>query len=103
MTTEATVSIQSRFRELVARWKQESLYLSSTTAMTELPSYQEIIRMGEPAVPLLLAELEREPNHWFMALMAITGADPVPVADRGRLDRMTAAWLRWGRANGYRW
>lgn len=103
MTPEATTPIAARFRELVAQWKWESLYLSSTTAMTELPSYQEIIRMGEPAVPLLLAELEREPAHWFMALMAITGADPVPVEDRGRLDRMTVAWLAWGRANGYHW
>ena len=31
----------------------------------------------------------------------ITGADPVPVADRGNIGKMTEAWLRWARANGY--
>jgi hypothetical protein len=103
MSAEATVEVQTRFRELVAQWKQDSLFMSSTTDMVALPSYQEIIGMGAPAIPLLLAELQREPNHWFAALMALTGANPVPPEDRGRLDRMTTAWLRWGRENGYRW
>lgn len=52
--------------------------------------------MGEGAVPLLLAELRREPDDWFWALHAITGANPVPAASRGDLRAMTEAWLQWG-------
>src|SRR5262249_14978603 len=99
----ATAQDRAKFQQLAAQWKQDSLFMSSTTDMVGLPSYQEIIRMGAPAISLLLAELQREPNHWFAALMAITGEDPVPPEDRGRLERMTAAWLRWGREKGYRW
>ena len=65
-------------------------------------AYQQIIAMGDAAVPLLLAELEREPDWWFAALKSITGADPVPPAHRGRLQDMTRAWLQWGRAHGLR-
>jgi hypothetical protein len=59
--------------------------------------------MGEPAVPYILAELEREPDWWFAALKAITAADPVPQASRGKLVEMSRGWLEGGRAHGYRW
>ena len=73
------------------------------TEMAMHPAYQEIIGMGELAVPLILAELERDPDHWFWALKAITGADPVPEHCRGHLEEMAQAWLRWGRMQGYEW
>jgi hypothetical protein len=57
------------------------------------PAYQQIIGLGPAGVPLLLRELEREPDHWFWALRAITGEDPVPEEARGRLREMAAAWL----------
>lgn len=54
-------------------------------------------------MPLLLRELEREPDHWFWALKAITGADPVPEACRGKVRDMARSWVEWGRRQGYRW
>jgi hypothetical protein len=77
--------------------------MSSITDMVLLPSYQRIIGLGSGAIPLLLAELERKPDHWFWALQAITGEDPVPAASRGNLIEMSAAWLTWGRQRGYQW
>jgi hypothetical protein len=65
-------------------------------------AYQQIIGMGEPAIPLILDEFERRPSHWSWALTAITGDDPVPESARGRLKEMAAAWLQWGREKGYR-
>lgn len=40
------------------------------------PAYQRIIGLGPEVAPLLLRELERQPDHWFWALKALTGADP---------------------------
>ena len=57
--------------------------------------------MGEPAVPWLLQRLAERPDHWFVALNAITGARPVPSESRGRIKEMTQAWLNWGRQQGY--
>jgi hypothetical protein len=68
--------------------------------MVDHPAYQEIIALGPPAIPLLLAELRMEARYWFAALSAITGQDPVPAEDRGSVRKMTDAWLRWGKAHG---
>jgi len=42
-----------------------------------------------------LEELQKEPDHWFEALSAITGEDPVKPEDD--FDQAVDAWLEWGR------
>ncbi len=96
-------NIEDKFRALAAHWKAETGFTSSTTEIAMHPAYQQIIGMGPAVVPLLLRELEQNLDHWFWALSAITGADPVPEASRGRIKEMAEAWLRWGREQGYRW
>jgi hypothetical protein len=68
--------------------------------MAAHPAYRAIVGLGKPVVPLLLAELEREPDHWFIALHELTGAEPVPEEARGRIEEMAVAWIEWGRKNG---
>jgi hypothetical protein len=90
-----------RFLMLKDRWEAETAFLSSITHIAMHPAYQEIIGMGLPAVPLILAEMERKPGHWFWALRAMTGIDPTLPEDRGNVRRMTKSWLLWGRERGY--
>jgi len=91
--------LRREFERLVAEWKSGRRPTSAAVKMAAHPAYQRIIEMGKAnssaIVPLLLAELERSPDHWFIALHAITGADPVPATSRGRLKEMTTAWKRW--------
>jgi len=89
-------SVAERFRELVQAWRADIGPLSSATVMAMHPAYQRIIGLGIDAVPLILRELRREPDHWFWALKAITGVDPVESSQRGRVREMARAWLRWG-------
>jgi hypothetical protein len=96
-------TVEEKFRDLRARWKAERGPTSSLTELAMHPAYQQIIGIGPDAVPFLLRELERDPDHWFWALKAITGEDPVPPADRGKLGPMANAWLAWGRNRGLRW
>ena len=91
----------TEFRELVAQWKNDVAHLSSTSERTLHPAYLRIIGLGPPAVPLLLAELACEPNHWFSALQAITGENPVRGENRGRVRQMAEDWLKWGEKNGF--
>jgi hypothetical protein len=98
--TVDSATLEARFQMLAAQWKAATALLSSTTAMTAHPAYQAIIALGPPVVPLLLHDLEREPAHWFEALQAVTGEDPVPREDWGKIPVMTAAWLAWGRSRG---
>jgi hypothetical protein len=92
-----------RFRRLADQWKAETENMSSVDDMILHPAYQEIVGMGPAIITLLLHELEREPNHWFSALTAISGGqNPVSPENAGDVDKMTAAWLAWGDVCGYR-
>jgi len=97
---DSMASLQQRFEKLASNWKTETGHLSSIAQMAVHSDYQQIIGIGRPAVPLILRELEKKPDHWFWALHAITGIDPVPAEDRGRIAKMAAAWLSWGRSEG---
>lgn len=70
------------------------------TQMVAHPAYLQIIGLGRAVLPYLLDELARQPDHWFHALSAITGEDPIPPSAEGNLAAMTPAWLAWGRAHG---
>jgi hypothetical protein len=94
---------EQRFHDLVELWKRERGPYSSSAQLAQHPAYQQIIAMGPEVVPLLLRELERQPDHWFRALHALTGADPVAAENRGKVREMAAAWVRWGREQGYHW
>ena len=94
-------SLEEKFARHAAKWHAETGFMSSVRDKALHRSYQRIIGMGQKAVPLILRDLRKSPDHWFWALHAITGVDPVPPSDRGRIRRMTDAWLRWGRAQGF--
>jgi hypothetical protein len=89
-------AVGARFRALADKWKEERGPTSSSVQMAAHPAYRQIIGLGWAAVPFLLAELQRQPDHWFAALHEITAADPVPHEARGHIREMAAAWLRWG-------
>lgn len=92
---------RAEFMKLTERWKRDRSVTSSAARMANHPAYLRIIGMGPRAIPFLLEELRRGPDHWFVALHAITGEDPVPVDARGRLPQMADAWLAWGEKEGY--
>lgn len=105
--TDAEIAAVAGKREEVERladeWEQNRPRGVDVVEMAEHPAYQRIIALGVAAVPWLLARLEQRPNHWFLALDAITGANPVPPESQGNIKAMAEAWIDWGRENGYQW
>ena len=89
-----------RFQDLADRWERETAILSNSSRAAQHPAHREIISMGQPSVPLILARMEASGGHWFQALHEITGASPVDPKDRGNIVAMQASWLDWGRRNG---
>jgi hypothetical protein len=96
----ASAQLRDQFEALAAQWKAETALLSATGAMVARPAYQAIIAMGPPALPLILRDLEGEPAHWFEALRAISGEDPVPREHWGLIEAMRRDWLEWGKKRG---
>jgi hypothetical protein len=96
-----TVPDRETFEILAEAWERDRPRGADIEQMTKHPAYQRIIAMGEPAVPWLLQRLAEKPDHWFVALNAITGARPVPPESRGRIKEMTQAWVNWGLQQGY--
>ena len=94
---------QLAFEALASEWKEQVGGSSFVAEKTNHPAYQKIIEMGSVVVPFILRELEQKPTHWFEALKAITGANPIQPEQRGRTKQMAQAWLNWGREQGYEW
>jgi hypothetical protein len=100
-SSDSSKVVADKFHDLASRWKRETRFCSSRAKMVDHPTYQEIIGMGRPVLPLILSELRTDPRYWFPALHEITGEDPVPAEDRGIARKMADAWLRWGKAHGF--
>ena len=95
--------IKATFNKLVSAWKAETNLLSNSEIIILSEPYQQIIGMGEPAIPLILDALERgDYSNWFWALHAITREEPVLPDDMGDVYKMGEAWLSWGKTKGYR-
>ena len=92
---------RERIRELADQWEDETVFLSNSDRAAAHKAHQEIVRMGEPAVPLILERMQSQGGLWFHALKAITNANPVQPSDRGDVKAMQASWLEWGERSGY--
>ena len=86
---ESAEDLAERFADLVARCDQDNRHSSKLQTTMEHAAFREVVAMGEKAVPLLLASIEKGSSTWtlVLALGEITGVD----------------WIAWGREQGYRW
>lgn len=102
--TPTSAQVREQFEALAADWRDQSKYLSNSRQMAMLKPYQRIIGLGRAAVPLILEDLQRDPDHWFWALEAITGESPYQPDTVGPFTAIDVrkaadAWLEWGRRN----
>lgn len=98
ITTETT---EQKFARLTSNWKRDFQLSSSSVPLLMNPSYLGIVAMGEKVLPLIFSDLQQSPDHWFMALSVLTGANPVAPDNRGNVSAMTEDWLLWAKRRGY--
>lgn len=91
--------LKVEFRIHVQRWRRDSKHMSSMRNMIQHESYLRIMGMGPQVLSYLLEELNARPDHWLIALHAITGEDPAP--EGATFREAIDAWLQWGRERGY--
>jgi hypothetical protein len=93
--------IEETFHRLADEWKSETAPLSSIRRKKQHPAYRKLVEMGEPAIPLILADLARKPSHLFWVLPEITKANPVDRDVAENLLDVINSWIAWGRDQGY--
>lgn len=98
-----TSRIDHLFRQEADCWKDETRHWSSVKRRFGHPSYLRIIALAKYSTNnelerLLLQELREDPDHWFDALTAVTGEDPI--RPEYNFDEAVDAWLEWGRKKG---
>jgi hypothetical protein len=93
--------VSGEFRVLAKEWREETGADSSLTRITSHPDYLRIIALGRRAIPLILKELRKQPEPWFVALRAITGEQNIGKQHVGNFAQIAREWIRWGEANGH--
>jgi len=99
--THQKENLAIKFNQLSSEVIEDCIMVSSPTNIALHPSYQKIIGLGEDAIPLLIKELNNQPTFWFWALQAISGINPVPKYERGKISVMVKRWKRWAKENNY--
>ena len=94
-------NIFEKFYELASQWKEETKFYSSVTDICMHKCYQRIIGMGRDILPLIFHELKKDSYHWFWALSAITGENPIPRESAGKMNAMKNSWLAWAKKNNF--
>ena len=96
-----TADTQVEFDRLAAEWKRETAHMSSPSEIAVHRAYLEIIGMGKATIPMILRDLRKTRSQWFLALSSIAREVPIRQSDRGDIEAMTRAWLRWGKQRQY--
>jgi len=95
---ETTSKLEQNFNALAGKWQSETCGFSSIAKKITNLNYYKIIAMGKPAIPFILRSLKNQPDHWFVALKALTDRDPTNPNDS--FEQAVEAWLNWGRSEG---
>ena len=99
--SEFEIDIINRFEQLAAQAKIACITVSSPNIMNSNEAYQEIISMGKEVIPLIIKRLDIEPTLWLMALSKITGENPIPPENRGKINLIVQNWKDWAIKNRY--
>jgi len=95
-----------KFFQLASNWKNETRRFSTSLHKTSNDNYIDIMLLGTEVIPIILEELKRKSDHWFLALKhlarKLNQEDPVPKEHLGDMEKMREDWLRWGERMGYK-
>jgi hypothetical protein len=88
-------SIEASFNQFYEEWNKEIKYQSSTDVMLESDYFKKIVALGKEVVPYIIEILKKTPSFLIIALLQITGENPVKPAHCGKIKEMTRDWMEW--------
>ena len=96
---ERSADLSARFGTLASEWRRATAKFSVLEQRYSHATYQEILTMGEAAVPFILNELKERPDWWFVALSVLSKENPATSAKN--FKQAVEAWLKWGNKRGF--
>jgi hypothetical protein len=91
--------LKKRFDFYNSIWQSETIFSSSVSEITNNSAYRSIIGLGQEVLPFIFDDLKNNDNHWFYALEALTGQNPIKEKHRGFIPLMKKDWIEWGKEN----
>ncbi|WP_231464798.1 hypothetical protein [Pedobacter sp. Leaf132] len=89
--------LESRIKFLTSKWLKQTIILSDVHAIIANENFQQILSLGELAIPSILNELRIKPSILVWAMNLITGKKIS--ATNLTIDEACKAWVKWGIAN----
>lgn len=93
MSQSEPVLSRETFERLADEWLRERPRGIDIVQLTRHPAYQDIIGLGESAVPWILQRLAHKPDHWFVGLSTI-GMNKLRGLSGWRAAATTSSWGR---------
>ena len=66
-----SIAMRNNFEEYLTRWKQNTMFYSFSNQIIQDSDFQNIVAMGENAVPFIVAEIKKRPSTLVWALNMI--------------------------------
>ncbi len=92
--------IRDRFRHLFDVWDKDTFIFSFPYQIFNHWAYEELVSLGEPAVPYMLGELQRGYPDIVRALRTISGESLVQGLGL-TTEEVMERWLAWGVEKGH--
>ena len=98
--SKVDLDIRNRFRHLFDVWDKDTFIFSFHYQIYNHWAYEELVNLGEPAIPYMLGELRRGNSDIVAALHAISGESLVQGL-RLTTEEIMERWLAWGEEKGH--
>jgi len=93
--TYRLANTKTNFTYLANQLEEFAMNKSLTSEIILNPIYRQIIGMGKKIIPLIMNRLDNSPSIWVQALMDLTGHNPVPIEEYGKVDKILNHWRKW--------
>ena len=101
------IRTEEQFNECIEKISYDTGMYSDLGMIKRHDWYPALKDSGRSILPFVFRRLESdiEGGNWICVILLadITGANPIPREDYGRLIKIREHWINWGHENGYKW
>lgn len=92
--------MESKFDFHYENWLSETGLLSDVSKIINHEDFQQILSMGNTAIPFILRKIKNEPSPLVWALNILTRQN-ISKGERISISEAASKWYRWGIRNNY--